>query len=63
MLPDLPDGGSLEMFLPDSIEHGAGRAADRRAALAATLVAGLELARTGEITARRETIGQLLHVA
>ena len=63
MLPTLPDGGALEMFLPESLEQGAGRALDRRAALAATLVAGLELARGGEITLRQETIGQPIHVS
>ena len=44
MLHSLPDGASLERFLPDF----AADPMQRRAALASTLLAGLELARDGQ---------------
>ena len=53
-LAALPEGGPLQLFLPE-IEHD--RAADPthcRAAVASTLVAGLELARDGALTLRQE---------
>ena len=53
-LASLPEGGPLQLFLPE-IEHDA--AADlthRRAAVASTLVASLELARHGELTLQQE---------
>ena len=53
-LASLPEGGPLQLFLPE-IEHDA--VADqtyRRAAVASTLVAGLELARDGELTLQQE---------
>ncbi|MGH7043119.1 MAG: segregation and condensation protein A [Acetobacteraceae bacterium] len=43
LLGSLPDGASLERFLPDFAATGT----ERRAALASTLLAGLELAREG----------------
>jgi segregation and condensation protein A len=45
MLGSLPDGASLERFLPDF----AATPTERRAALASTLLAGLELARDGAL--------------
>jgi segregation and condensation protein A len=51
LLGSLPDWSSLEQFLPDNLESGL----PRRAALSATLVAGLELARGGDIQLRQET--------
>ena len=62
MMPDLPDGGPLEMFFPAIAQQDADQALGRREALAATLVAGLKLARSGEITLRQETVGQPIHV-
>jgi segregation and condensation protein A len=45
LLGSLPDGASLEQFLPDF----AASPVERRAALASTLLAGLELARDGAV--------------
>ena len=50
LLPQRPDGARLEVFLPEVAGQGAGRPLHRPAALAATLVAGLELARGGGVT-------------
>ena len=50
LLGSLPDWTSLERFLPDSIVTPL----QRRAALASTLVAGLELARGGKLRLRQE---------
>ena len=48
MLPDLPESGApLERFLPELAGDGAGRELQRKAALASTLLAGLELGREG----------------
>ncbi len=48
MLPGLPESGApLERFLPELAGDGAGRALQRKAALASTLLAGLELGREG----------------
>jgi segregation and condensation protein A len=47
----VPDWASLEQFLPD----GLGGATERRAALASTLIAGLELARGGAVRLRQDT--------
>ncbi len=46
----VPDWTSLERFLPDRLRG----ALDRRAALASTLLAGLEMARGGQIRLRQE---------
>jgi segregation and condensation protein A len=51
MLGSLPDWTSLEQFLPD---QSTAEPLQRRAALAATLLAGLEMARGGELTLRQE---------
>lgn len=50
LLGSLPDWASLEQFLPDSLLAPA----ERRAALASTLVATLELARDGALKLRQE---------
>ncbi len=46
----LPDWSSLEAFLPDGLEDGL----PRRAAMSATLVAGLEMAKDGRLSLRQE---------
>jgi segregation and condensation protein A len=51
LVGSLPDWSTLEAFLPDGLSDGL----ERRAALSATLVAGLEMARGGGITLRQET--------
>ena len=50
LVGNLPDWASLEQFLPDTI----GTPMQRRAALASTLLAGLEMARGGAIRLRQE---------
>ncbi len=50
LVGSLPDWSSLEAFLPDGLADGL----PRRAALSATLVAGLEMAKTGNVTLRQE---------
>jgi segregation and condensation protein A len=50
LLGSLPDWASLEQFLPDSLDG----TLEHRAALASTLVAGLELAREGMVRLRQE---------
>jgi segregation and condensation protein A len=50
LLGSLPDWSSLDAFLPDDL----GAPQQRRAALASTLVAGLELARDGAARLRQE---------
>jgi segregation and condensation protein A len=50
LVGSLPDWTSLERFLPE----GTGTALQRRAALASTLVAGLEMARGGLLRLRQE---------
>ena len=50
LLGRLPDWASLDQFLPDSL----GTALERRAALASTLLAGLEMARGGALRLRQE---------
>ncbi|MBV9653976.1 MAG: segregation/condensation protein A, partial [Acetobacteraceae bacterium] len=50
LLGSVPDWTSLERYLPD----GVGGPLERRAALASTLLAGLELARAGELRLRQE---------
>ena len=55
-LASLPEGGPLQLFLP-AIKHD--EDADlthRRAAVASTLVAGLEFARDGELTLQQEDL-------
>ncbi len=50
LLHERPKGRELEAFLPKIAETGSGRALQCRAAVAATFVAGLELARGGALT-------------
>ncbi len=50
MLGRLPDWASLERFLPEGLMD----AAECRAALASTLMAGLELARDGRLALRQD---------
>jgi len=50
LLGRLPDWASLEHFLPDHLGSGT----ERRAALASTLLAGLEMARGGALRLRQE---------
>jgi segregation and condensation protein A len=47
LLAGLPHGAALEAFLPPGVGQGAAARLQRRAALASTLVAGLELSREG----------------
>lgn len=53
-LRERPGGGRLEVFLPKIAEAGPARALHCRAAMAATFVAGLELARSGALTLQQE---------
>jgi segregation and condensation protein A len=50
LVGSLPDWASLDRFLPDDL----GGPLERRAALASTLVAGLEMARGGTVRLRQE---------
>jgi segregation and condensation protein A len=55
LLPGLPHGAPLERFLPDLAHYDATEAAlPRRAALASTLLAGLEMEREGSATMQQE---------
>ena len=51
LLGSLPDWTSLDRFLPEEV----GDPLERRAALASTLIAGLEMARDGALRLRQET--------
>jgi len=50
LVGSLPDWSTLESFLPENLSDGL----ERRAALSATLVAGLEMARGGLLVMRQE---------
>ena len=50
LLGSLPDWTSLDRFLPETL----GGPLERRAALASTLLAGLEMARGGDVRLRQE---------
>jgi segregation and condensation protein A len=52
LVGSLPDWSALEAFLPEGLEDGL----PRRAALSATLVAGLEMAKEGRLHLRQEVI-------
>ncbi len=57
LLGSLPDWASLERFLPERLSG----TIERRAALASTLLAGLEMARSGAVSLRQErTFGPIL---
>jgi len=49
MLGSMPDWSSLEAFLPEGLDG-----LERRAAISATLVAGLEMAKDGSVSLRQE---------
>jgi segregation and condensation protein A len=51
LVGSMPDWSALEAFLPAGLSG-----LPRRAALSATLVAGLEMARGGDITLRQEQV-------
>ena len=63
MLGTLPDGALLEAFLPEILSAGPSSDLHRKAAHAATLIAGLELARDGGITLDQDALWQPIHVA
>jgi segregation and condensation protein A len=52
LVGSLPDWSSLEQFLPEGLEDGI----PRRAAISATLIASLELAKGGSLQLRQEQI-------
>ena len=54
MLPTVPEGAALERFLPEAMDNGPDAALRRRAALASTLLAGLELGRDGAASLSQE---------
>ncbi|MCB5945356.1 ScpA family protein [Acidocella sp. KAb 2-4] len=57
LLGALPDWASLEQFLPEGLEDGL----PKRAAIAATLIAGLEMAKDGRLNLRQdERFGPIL---
>ncbi len=59
LLPDLPDGAPLAHFLPPA-EQGPAAVLQRRAALASTLMAGLELSREGAVALdQTESFGEI----
>ncbi len=62
-LKDLPEGAGLDVFLPKVAEADPGRRnLHGRAAVAATFVAGLELARDGAITLDQDGLWAPVHV-
>ena len=63
MLEALPDGALLETFLPEIPAAGPGSTLRQKAAHAATLIAGLELARDGGITLDQDALWQPIQVA
>ncbi len=52
LVGSLPDWSSLEQFLPEGLEDGI----PRRAAISATLIAGLEMAKGGSLQLRQDQI-------
>ena len=62
LLATRPDGAALEAFLPEIAEVGADRALHAGAAVAATLVAALELSRHGALTLEQEAPWQPIQV-
>ena len=63
MIGTLPNGALLEAFLPEIPDPGPGSVLHRKAAHAATLIAGLELARDGGLTLDQDALWQPIHVA
>jgi len=62
LLATLPEGAALDTFLPEIAEAGANRALHARAAMAATLVAALELSRHGALTLEQDAPWQPIQV-
>ncbi len=62
LLAALPEGATLDTFLPEIAEAGAHRALHARAAIAATLMAGLELSRHGALTLLQDALWQSILV-
>ena len=62
LLPAVPpDGAALQRFLPETTAEGPDAALRRRAALASTLLAGLELGREGAASlSQREAFGAIV---
>ena len=58
LVGSLPDWSILEAFLPDSL----GGPLQKRAALASTLVAGLEMARDGALRMRQDEAFGPIHI-
>jgi segregation and condensation protein A len=54
LLAGLPQGATLETFLPTGVGRGPTTRLQRRAALASTLVAGLELSRDGAVALEQD---------
>jgi segregation and condensation protein A len=52
LLGSLPDWASLEQYLPEALRDPT----ERRAALASTLLAGLEMARDGTVRLRQDDL-------
>jgi segregation and condensation protein A len=63
LLAGLPQGAALEAFLPEAMGQGAAARLQRRAALASTLVAGLELSRDGAAILDQDAAFGEVHVA
>jgi len=58
LLGSMPDWASLDQFLPELL----GSPLERRAAMSSTLIAGLELARGGQIRLRQDELFGPIHV-
>jgi segregation and condensation protein A len=54
LLGSMPDWTSLEQFLPNLLAGQPDEVLERRAALSSTLIAGLELARSGHLRLRQQ---------
>jgi segregation and condensation protein A len=62
LLDGLPDGSSLTDFVPRIPEDAPSRALRYRAALASTLIAGLELARDGALGLEQQADWTPIHL-
>jgi segregation and condensation protein A len=56
LLPDHPEGAELAVFLPPMAADETNRPLKARAAVASTLMAGLELARDATLTLRQDVL-------
>jgi segregation and condensation protein A len=63
LLLDMPDGAPLSLFLPPTAGEGPAVALLRRAALASTLLAGLELSREGAVVLEQKEAFAEIRVA